>query len=272
MASDNIFAAMQGAVEEEMAKVQKEGKTVDHPDFLSAVASKMVLGNPNQLEKVGKMYCNKCGDYRTMDIFGLYIPKDTRQHGAYYIPLPSFFKINCRECDQKFHVILYKTDQSDSNVCVLPYSTAFIATPHTPIEVRFYLEQAFKSQIGGAYTAALPMYREALEEILSQHGYKGTDDTKTCGGKLSKLQKDIISGTVPAEFKDIENGIMLILKKLGDWGVHADIGKVSDKRRIDADLCQKVSAVFTFLLEKVYEQPAKQAEIKAHLGSILPNM
>ena len=60
-----------------------------------------------------------------------------------------------------------------ASLALFPHVGGGIATPNTPPKVSYFLDQAYKAQGGGAITAAVVMYRAALEQILKNQGFKG---------------------------------------------------------------------------------------------------
>ncbi len=57
-------------------------------------------------------------------------------------------------------------------LALFPHVGGGIATPNTPPKVSYFLDQAYKAEGGSAITAAVVMYRAALEQILKNQGFK----------------------------------------------------------------------------------------------------
>jgi hypothetical protein len=176
----------------------------DRQGFLEAVRA-----NPDLLWGRGMlvdgMYCAGCGGYRRIAIEQIYTrwKPPTSQAGQQTSGLtddellrkmaPSVYIFACVQCDARSTALLYAGPDRQIQLAVFPDHRGGLSTPRTPSGVAFYLDQANRAQSGGALSAAVAMYRAALEHLLFEQGY--TD--RTCGAKLAQLDAAIADGTAP---------------------------------------------------------------------------
>jgi hypothetical protein len=102
---------------------------------------------------------------------------------------PSLFRLACVQCDAGFTLMIY-AGGSGPSLAVLPSVGGGLATPNTPAGVRYYLDQAARAHSVGGNSAAVAMFRAALELLLLDQGYKD----RMLGPKLQALEKDITAG------------------------------------------------------------------------------
>jgi hypothetical protein len=100
-------------------------------------------------------------------------------------PDPALFVAGCVQCDSQI-VLLVVNGPNGVELITLPSTYGGPATPNTPKAVAFYLDQAQRSQAVGALTAAVTMYRAALEHVLEEQGYQ----ERMLGPKISALLDD----------------------------------------------------------------------------------
>ena len=105
---------------------------------------------------------------------------------------PSLYECKCLQCDMLYTAIIYNNSKGQV-LTLLPNSDGGITTPHTPNSVSYYLDQAYKSHIIGANSAAAAMYRAALEQILYDQNYK----QRMLGPKIDALENDINNKNMP---------------------------------------------------------------------------
>lgn len=136
-----------------------------------------------------------------------------------------------------------------------------VGTPHTPVEVRYCLDQAHRSHAVGANSAAVAMYRSALEHLLVGPGFK----EGMLGRKIEKLEAAIEAGTAPAWTQHIGPDALEAMKDLGNTAVHANGGDISQQAKFDADLVLRVTRMFRLLLVAVYDNPKTIEALQASL-------
>lgn len=210
--------------------------------------------------------CSKCGQSRRMQIAFIYPPKLERDivdaKTLKDIPgraLPALFNYRCTQCDTTIFAILYRR-VNNLELLLLPTVNGGLRTEHTPDGVSYYLDQAHRALSAGANSAAVAMFRGALEQILFEQGY--TDGT--CGKKLKDLERAIEQGNGPKWAISLPTVLLRTIKQLGDGAVHPNDGDIKRQHKLDRQLISHLNAAFNYLLELVYEQDARQtAMLKA---------
>lgn len=209
----------------------------------------------------GTLYCPTCGDERRMAIAAMFLPDALSAAGkngnAYKAEelVESLFVYSCVQCNHHFTATVYQGPEGSSLV-VLPSVRGGLTTPHTPEGVAFYLDQAYRSRVMGANSAAIAMFRGALEHLLFEQGYtKGM-----LGAKLTQLESDIQAGTAPKWAIELEPEFLQILRDLGNGAIHPNDGDVSKQSALDSTLLNHVQQTFLMLLFHVYEVPQKKAQ------------
>ena len=164
----------------------------------------------------------------------------------------------CLQCDTEAIGVL----QKDAEKLRLYWPVvADLATPRTPKAVAYYLDQAARCESVGANSAAIVMYRSALENLLHEQNYR----EGMLGARLGKLFKDAEVGLAPKWTRDIDRAYLDVINKLGNGAVHANDGDVSKQRTLDEDLLRGLQYAFSQILEVVYERPARDADNLANL-------
>ena len=119
--------------------------------------------------------------------------------------------------------------------------------------VAYYLDQAARAHSVGADTAAITMFRSAAEWLLEDQGFK----KKMLGPKLQQLQDAVEANTVP-RWKSEAHKVLGVLKDLGNTATHTNSGDLSHQAHFDSEFYSHVHAAFEYLLEIVYEAPARR--------------
>lgn len=174
--------------------------------------------------------------------------------------VPSLFSFTCVQCGATFTVVIYQGPDGPS-LAVLPSSRGGLTTPNTAPGVAYYLDQAHRAQSVGANSAAVAMFRGALEQLLFEQGYK----TGMAGAKIAQLCKDIEAGSAPKWALELETDFLKVLKELGDGSIHPNDGDVTRQAVLDNDLIARVQETFAMLLFLVYEAPKKKGELLSNL-------
>jgi hypothetical protein len=241
----------------------------DQKDFLEVLKHNVSMFTEREkVIRAGDMYCPKCGEPRRMDIKLLYLPGPRGTAPSYLARngrasdriIPSLYNLACVQCDAKFTALLYP-GPSGPDLAMFPGVLGGISTPHTPEGVAFYLDQAYRAESVGARSAAMAMYRGALEHLLFQQGYK----TGMLKAKIDQLLKDIRDETAPKWAFGVETDFLDVLKKLGDGAVHPNDGDVKRQEALDIDLLADVKKTFLLLLFVIYEVEHKKSETLANL-------
>jgi hypothetical protein len=192
----------------------------------------------------GTLHCPKCGDSRRVHMTVFLKPNP----GASDPPMLTMLK--CVQCDTSFTAVLYQGPEGKS-LAVLPSTYGGLTTPHTPAGVAYYLDQAQRAKAVGANSAAVTMFRGALEHLLFDQGFKNG----MCGKKLSDLEAAVKAGTAPKWAQELEGEFLQVMKQLGDGAIHPNDGNVGNQKVLDGGLIAKLTHTFQMLLFVIYELP-----------------
>jgi len=130
----------------------------------------------------GALYCGRCRGLRRVrisssalfDLTGSFYNgiNLTFKVGPVTTPVPALFIYSCIQCDAMWSVLVYPGIDG-IRIALLPvhFSVGGIASEHTPAGVAFYLDQAGRCHYIGANSAAIAMFRSALEWILEECGF-----------------------------------------------------------------------------------------------------
>jgi hypothetical protein len=146
------------------------------------------------------------------------------------------------------------------DLVALPSTYGGLATPNTPTPVAFYLDQAQRAQAVGALSAAVAMYRSALEHVLENQGYT----VSMLGPKIKALLED---GNPPGWRDAIDPDYLRVIKDLGNASLHTNEGDIEKQRVFEAKLIREVQALFLELLDTIYEQPERKKQRLSGLKS-----
>lgn len=208
----------------------------------------------------GQMYCPSCGDKRRMVVSKQY------SHGSAILRaksgmevvndiVPMLMTFSCVQCDSKFSVLVHK-ESGGVSLAIFPEGRGTLATPHTPNAVVYYLDQVQKCWSIGAFSAAISMYRVALDHLLYGEGFR----KGMVGQKVEVLEKAIESGTAPDWARDLNTRYLEVLNKLATYALHPNEGDVTPQLVFDQDLLVAVKATFQELLVRVFELPHQQED------------
>jgi hypothetical protein len=201
--------------------------------------------------RVGSLHCPICGGTRKMDMNLRYrIPRISGQP-----PPPALATLQCGECGTIFTAVFYK-GPSGASLAVLPSTRGGLTTPHTPVGVGYYLDQAQRAHSVGANSAAAAMFRGGLDHLLFDQGFKDG----MCGKKLKDLEAAIAAGKAPKWAYELDTEFLQVMKELGDGSIHPNDGDVKKQEVLDAALIAKVRHTFEMLLFLIYEVPLKKQD------------
>lgn len=161
---------------------------------------------------------------------------------------PSMFELKCIQCDS-FITVLICNFNGNPEILSIPSSIIDVGTPNTKLEVAFYLEQAYKCQMSGANSAAVTMYRAALEMLLFCEGYTNG----MLGTKIAELKKQITDGTAPLWAKNSDPEIISLINSLGNFSIHPNDGDIEKQKTFGRELLGSIKILFNKLLDLVYE-------------------
>jgi len=226
---------------------------------------------PQSPRRVTTALCPTCRTHRRVTVTELYkrgyqgSPNRGFNYAADLLPqiTPSLWLFKCNECDALLTALVHAGPR-EPELAVFCNRLGGLKTEHTPEAVAYYLDQAARAQSVGALSAAVVMYRAALEHLLLGEGY----NQRMCGPKVDAVESDRASGTGRAWVRNIDPQVLRFLKQLGDGAVHTNGGDVSKQAAIDGDLLKAVTAAFAILLREVYERPHEDAAVKAQLAEV----
>lgn len=176
---------------------------------------------------------------------------------------PSLWEVTCLQCKSKSYLFIY-TNINGQQIIHLSETINGVSTPNTPYEVSYYLDQAHKSKIIGANSAAVVMYRTALEHLLYNQGYtKGM-----LNAKINELENGINRGTAPRWALNLDVEILKIIKDLGNGAAHTNKGDITKQYLFDSEIVNKLDLVFKYLLEEVYEIEIKRNKLVTKLKDV----
>lgn len=214
-------------------------------DELATFAKVIEYKDENTIyQNAGMLHCPVCGDDRRVHLTVL------RKRDRSLKNLPILSTLQCVQCDTNFTAVLYQGPEGTS-LAVLPSTYGGLTTPHTPKGVAYYLDQAQRAKAVGANSAAVTMFRGALEHLLFEQGFqKGM-----CGQKLSDLEAAVKAGKAPKWAQELDGDFLQVMKQLGDGAIHPGDGNVDNQKVLDSDLIAKLTHTFQMLLFTIYELP-----------------
>lgn len=205
-------------------------------------------------------FCPSCGATRRMQLSSSLWPMETEYVAEIDQTLFSFntdtatpaaFVAQCLQCQEAI-TILVARGPDGPEIVALPSTYGGLSTPNTPKPVAFYLDQAQRCQSVGALSAAVSMYRAALEQLLYEQG--NTD------GMLKKKINDLIADQKPPRWRDqLDPAFLEAMKDLGNAAIHPNDGDISKQAAFHAGLLREVRSLFEELLEEVYEVEKRRA-------------
>jgi hypothetical protein len=103
-----------------------------------------------------------------------------------------------------------------------------------------------------ALSAAVAMYRAALEQLLFEQGYRK--------GMLARKIEILFADEDPPEWlRDLDPEYLSVIKDLGNAPVHPNEGHNEKQRTLDEGVLLQLRALFVELLDDIYEQPEARA-------------
>lgn len=211
----------------------------------------------------GTLYCPTCGEPRRMEVRWLYGHRDALRDdlelpgaGPTYAAqvVPSLLRLSCVQCEGLFTALLYP-GSSGPMLSIFPQQVGGLRTPSTPDAVAYYLDQAQRAHSAGALSAAVAMYRGALEQLLFHQGFR----KGMLKAKIDELEQQKTAGTAPRWAADLDTAFLTVLKELGDGAIHPNGGDVSKQAALDHATLGRVHETFSYLLFVVYEAPQRKA-------------
>lgn len=254
---------------------------LDHlDDFVVACRAHYEAFDSNQESArfiAGDLYCPVCGGPRRVAIRVL----RPRKPGGisvrtYELPIeelvpeitgqitPALFSIACLQCTTTFTAVVFAGPRRPE-LSVFPAVPGGLSTPHTPEGVAYYLDQAQRAQNVGANSAAVAMYRSALEHLLYEQGF----EMRMLGPKIAALEQGIDDKSAPRWAQDLNPAYLTAIKGLGDAAIHPGEGDVGRQASLDDSLLRQLRITFIELLQVVYEREHEEAERLAAMRQAL---
>jgi hypothetical protein len=223
---------------------------------------------------LGRMHCSKCGGIRrtavtivhASEALAKIMPKGNTDNVAsepVYASglINSVFIYRCKECDTKSTAFVYEGRPGEPHLALFSGLDGGLTTPLTPKAVSYYLDQAQRCRSMNANSAAVAMYRAALEQLLHDKGYQ----TGMLNEKVKMLQGEIDAGSPPTWARDLDVEYLKVMKDLGNGAIHTNGGDVHKQASLDGALLTSVEAFFNALLYMAYEAPAKKDGLKGDM-------
>src|ERR1044072_9161480 len=236
-------------------------------------------GDHHNFAIVTGTHCPACGDTRRMVLSALYwqdlwaphrprrfqapmrtgtgvpveqSPEAPTDHPPANEPKPALYSAVCLQCDHAYLLVVH-TGPDGVQIAALPSSYGGLATPRTPKAVAYYLDQASRARSVGALSAAAAMYRAALDQLLFHEGFQNG----TLGTKLQDLEK---ASSPPAWYADLDPIYLTVINWIGNGAIHPNDGNIDRQKALDRKITQAVDALFTEILDLVYERPEKKKD------------
>lgn len=164
----------------------------------------------------------------------------------------------CRQCLNETFLIRHTVDGEPTLTFV--YSTSLqYDTSGVPDGINYYMGQAFKSKSVGAYSAAMAMYRSALEFLLYESEFKES----RLVDKIKSFEK-----TPPAWATSLSSQFMDIIRELGNDSVHPNGGDISEQEKFDFEMLEAVEITMNELIERAYILPQKERDRLSILNKV----
>lgn len=213
----------------------------------------------------GRLFCPRCNAERPMRVAvryanGMQDGKSVVLPGTPPELVPALVDLACVQCNAPFLALIYENDGSPAMV-VLPNRQSSPATPHTSPAVAYYLDQAKRAQSAGAASAAVAMFRQALECLLSEEGYL----TGSLGLRLHQLAKGVESGSAPKWALELEPEFHAVFRRMGESPLNLREGDAQKQLALDDELLPLLDETFRMLLFLVFEVPSEKSERLAAL-------
>jgi hypothetical protein len=220
----------------------------------------------------GQLYCPRCQRYSRVSAFAFSDHAVMHARWQRAPPpedvaaalLPSAWVFSCLQCQAGFYAMVFVGSRGPE---VVLFSTVAggLTTPHTTPAVAYYLDQAARADSAGAKSAAVVMFRSALEHVLHESGYT----EGMCGAKLAALAKDVEGGKGPPWTKNLTVDDLSVLNRLGNAAVHPNGGDIGVQSTFDEGLLIAVSVTFSALLDAVYQRPKAEERRRQKLTAAL---
>jgi hypothetical protein len=178
-------------------------------------------------------------------------------------PEQAYLQLRCLECETEAVALIYPGSAGEAFAVFWPVASG-IATPNTPKTVAYYLDQAARCESVNANSAAVAMYRAAVDHIMYEQGFKDG----MLGKRIEELEIRIADGTAPSWAKELGTDDIHILSKLGSGAIHTNTGDIAEQAHLDDELLAMVRFTIIELLEAIYEAPAKKLARRSQMDAV----
>jgi len=257
---------------------RSDGKTLWRalPSEIEVRAGLFTGRPPERRLLLGEILCSTCGELRRVQIEPLYLPPGyaveapphvlgagpppTHDEGPWGVLAPSLLLVWCPQCETKFTLIAHETADG-WDVLLLPTKPGRAGTANTPAAVAYYLDQAERAKRAGARSAALAMYRAALEHFLYREGFTAVRMSE----KIKALRTEKRGESPRPWVAEVDDVALDLLKQLADGALHTNEGDISRQEAFDSDLLASVELVLAALLHAVYETGAAHEAARSRM-------
>lgn len=234
-------------------------------ETLKALQSPLIP-HDGSVDSFGRYRCARCVADRLMDMIWYGGIRTVAVGRSPLVPTthvvrrsPGAAELVCRDCAAR-HVVLFSW--SDDALRVLSADVVALRTQRTPKAVGHYLDEVARCRAIGARSAAAAMGRSALEHLLFDQGFAGM-----LGQQIKTLLEKKEAGAAPPWAQPMDLAYVTALKELGNGAIHANGGNIDLQAAIDDQMLNDLEAVLEYLLEEVYERPAREQERRDRLNS-----
>lgn len=211
-----------------------------------------------------RVHCPTCGDRRRVNIRMLYPVRPTPPEGdaanSLAWLLPALFEWTCTTCDGKILVLLYDGPNGHT-LMTIPSSYGAMATPRTPQSVAYYLDQAHRCKCVSAFSAAVAMFRTALDHLLFEQGFR----ENTLAEKIHAMRTELRDGNLAIWAHDVDAKFLEVAQYLGERSALPVDAEFAEKATLDERSCLLIQATFAYLLFVTYELPHQRESALASL-------
>ena len=204
-----------------------------------------------------EFYCGKCNALRRVSVTHLYSFNNGR---------PSLLRYICGACESIYFPLLFFGAKGLTLLIASQVGTG-IQCEVAPAGVNYYLDQAAKCESTGALSAAVGMYRVALECFLYDQGFK----KGMIGKKLQALERRARRADAADWMRNLDSEMMKVLNRLGNAAMHYD-GDIAAQAILDKDTLIAVRDTFAWILGAAYEEPLKRKAAAAKIQAALTAM
>lgn len=220
-------------------------------------------GEPGQgMVTRARLHCVQCGDFRRMNLWVLYAHRPEIVVKPYLISEQNVVlcALRCVECNTRYTLVKYPSP-AGSALVVLSSVHGGLSSPNAPEAVRYYLDQAHRAESMGAHSAAVAMYRAALEQLLYEQGFQ----SGMLAAKIVAVEKAKSEGSGPRWAVELETDYLAVIKELGNGAIHPNDGDITRQAAFDRELVTQLELTFAGLLFLVYEAPIARTKKLAAL-------